>query len=291
MITCEFCQKEFAFKGTLSTHQKTAKYCLEIQGKECKLFECNFCLKNFTTQQNLNDHISVCKEKEKSQYQTKIKDLEEKLQKLEEKYEDKLEKQKQESRQELEKQKQEYEEKLEKEREVLRQIAMKPTTTNIRDTKNTTINNMNTLNFGDKEKLNRVIRNNINEKVVEQGQVGIAGVVYNNYLKDENGNQMYILLDAARQHFQFRDKDGNLVTDVGAKILTDAVAASNLERETAKIARDIPDLYDNKNKDKFENVMSLTGEFKKDNSTFRKEIVHLAKKDQKVKKEKYDKDK
>jgi len=111
MLKCEFCQKDFAFKGTLSTHQKTAKYCLEIQGKECKLFECNFCLKNFTTQQNLNDHISVCKEKEKSHYQTKIKDLEEKLQKLEEK---------------LEKQKNEYEEKLEKEREVLRQIVMKP---------------------------------------------------------------------------------------------------------------------------------------------------------------------
>ena len=72
MVSCQFCKKKFAYKGTLSTHQKTAKYCLEIQGKDISnLFGCEFCNKNFTTQQNLKDHILVCKEKEKIEEEQK----------------------------------------------------------------------------------------------------------------------------------------------------------------------------------------------------------------------------
>jgi len=287
-IECEFCKKIFTTKNILSQHQKKAKYCLSLQGISPSN-QCEFCDKKLCTNERLLTHYKVCKERQKKdvdtmkkKYEKDIKTLETKIDKQTTEHKQELEKKIKEYEEKLFKQKQEYEEKLEREREVLRQIAMKPTTTNT--TKNMTINNTNTLNFEDKDKLNRVIRTNINKKIVEKGQVGIAGVVYNNYLKDENGNQLYVLLDASRQNFQFRDKEGNLVTDVGAKILTDAVAASNLDREAANIAKDIPDLYDNRNKDKFENVLSITGEFQKDNSAFRKEIVHLAKKDQKVKK-------
>jgi hypothetical protein len=31
---CEFCQKTFSSKGTLSTHKKTAKYCLNLRAKQ-----------------------------------------------------------------------------------------------------------------------------------------------------------------------------------------------------------------------------------------------------------------
>jgi hypothetical protein len=269
-VICDICQKPFKNKYILTQHKKKSKSCLELQGSSSQI-ECEFCLKKICTNERLLSHLSVCKEKKKNE-----------IEKIKQEFEEKLEKQRQAYEEKLEKQKQEYKEELEREREVIRKMAMKPTTTNT--SKNTTINNMNTLNFNDKERLNRIIHNNMTEKVVEQGQAGFAVIVYNKYLKDENGNQLYVLKDGARQHFQFIDQDGNLVTDMGAKILTDAIAASNLERETANIAKDIKGLYGDR--DKFEKVMSLTGEFKNDNSTFRKEIVHLAKKDQKVKKNK-----
>ena len=97
-MNCQFCKKEFAYKGTLATHQQTAKYCLELQGKVCSKFECQFCAKKFTTQQNLNDHGSICKEKERNQYVNKLKEHEYKIQELEKQrseYEEKLKIQKQ----------------------------------------------------------------------------------------------------------------------------------------------------------------------------------------------------
>ena len=128
MVSCQFCKKKFAYKGTLSTHQKTAKYCLEIQGKDISnLFGCEFCNKNFTTQQNLKDHILVCKEKEKIEedqkqqiYNDKIKDYEIRLDKKEkeikmirQEYEEKLEKQRYEYEDRLDKQRFDYISKLE----------------------------------------------------------------------------------------------------------------------------------------------------------------------------------
>ena len=128
MVSCQFCKKKFAYKGTLATHQKTAKYCLEIQGKDISnLFGCEFCNKNFTTQQNLKDHILVCKEKEKIEeeqkqhiYNDKIKDYEIRLDKKEkeikmirQEYEEKLEKQRHEYEDRLDKQRFDYISKLE----------------------------------------------------------------------------------------------------------------------------------------------------------------------------------
>jgi hypothetical protein len=301
---CDICKSRCKTKYILNQHKKRSKTCMALQGSKSDI-ECDFCLKTLSSRDSLNNHLQICKEKNKAELTKEKKENEKKLikqkqehdkdrkelveklekQKQEQKedlekqrqeHKDDLEKQKHEYEEKLEKQKQEYEEKLEKEREVIRKMAMKSTTTN-----KTTVNNMNTLNFNDTERLNQVIHNNINEQVVEQGQVGIAGVIYHKFLKDENGKQLYVLMDGARQNFRFVDPKGNVITDVGAKILTDAIASSNLEREMANIAKDMKGLHDNK--ERFENVMSLSSEFKTDNSTFRKEIVHLAKKEQKGK--------
>jgi uncharacterized Zn-finger protein len=66
-MECEFCKKEFSTKTNLSTHQKTAKYCLELQGKENEKFKCEFCIKLFTSNKRLFDHHQICKDKIKKE--------------------------------------------------------------------------------------------------------------------------------------------------------------------------------------------------------------------------------
>ena len=66
-MECEYCQKVFSTKSNLSSHQKSAKYCLELQGehKEEKNFTCEYCNKVLTQQKSLDVHIISCKEKKK----------------------------------------------------------------------------------------------------------------------------------------------------------------------------------------------------------------------------------
>jgi len=86
MNVCEFCKKELSSKSSLSYHQKTAKFCLEIQGKNTEDFKCVYCNKDFTTTHNLNEHYNSCKlkkkedqkmieEKTQTEYDTKIKKI------------------------------------------------------------------------------------------------------------------------------------------------------------------------------------------------------------------------
>ena len=125
-MNCEFCKKEFAYKGTLITHQKTAKYCLQLQGKNIiHLFECNFCIKNFTTHQNLKEHILVCKEKEKIDIQQKEKKYEVQIINIKVEYEDKIEKQKQEYIEKLNNKDSYYQEKLSEKNEYISKLEAK----------------------------------------------------------------------------------------------------------------------------------------------------------------------
>ena len=79
-MECEFCKKIFTTKQNLSIHQKTTKYCLDIQGKTNTQFKCDHCQKLFTCQQRLLDHtINVCKTKQKNEYEKELKKVTEEL--------------------------------------------------------------------------------------------------------------------------------------------------------------------------------------------------------------------
>jgi hypothetical protein len=60
MEKCSFCDKNFSSKTNLKQHQKTAKYCLNLQNVGISEFECAGCLKKYTTKNNLDRHKQNC---------------------------------------------------------------------------------------------------------------------------------------------------------------------------------------------------------------------------------------
>jgi hypothetical protein len=63
-MRCTFCKHIFSNKQNLNAHQKTAKYCLKIQGKEPDYkFSCKDCNKTFRTKKDLKRHEDICSPK------------------------------------------------------------------------------------------------------------------------------------------------------------------------------------------------------------------------------------
>ena len=60
-MKCEFCGNEFSNKTNLNSHQKTAKYCLDLRNVEVKLYSCEHCKKGFTKLFHLERHKEICK--------------------------------------------------------------------------------------------------------------------------------------------------------------------------------------------------------------------------------------
>ena len=68
---CHYCKKEYSNNKSLKVHQKTTKFCIEIQkGLENKpndntpgisSFKCEYCNDNFTVKSNLQRHYDICK--------------------------------------------------------------------------------------------------------------------------------------------------------------------------------------------------------------------------------------
>jgi uncharacterized Zn-finger protein len=79
-LDCEYCNKKYTTKGNLTEHQRTVKYCLQIQEEihgensdkiEKITFNCDFCEKIFSQKSHLSRHIPLCLEK----YKFEIKEV------------------------------------------------------------------------------------------------------------------------------------------------------------------------------------------------------------------------
>lgn len=81
--------------------------------------------------------------------------------------------------------------------------------------------NMNSLNLSH-ERLNS-IKDTYTLKHYEQGGIGQADWVIDNVLKDENGNIVYKCTDKSRKNFIYQDDKGNMITDIQAKKLKEAI--------------------------------------------------------------------
>lgn len=90
-FTCNFCNKKYATISSLNHHQKSAKFCLELQKKidniETKIvpsiYNCEYCEKIFTTKFSLSKHIDICDNRIN---QDKVNDQIKELKLIEEQY-------------------------------------------------------------------------------------------------------------------------------------------------------------------------------------------------------------
>lgn len=253
---CVFCEKSFSSKSNLSNHQKTAKYCLVLQGKNAnKEFGCEFCNKGFTLKQTFQEHLLICKTKntielnkkyedyerqlknyrdQEENFQERMKDQEEKFQKKikiqEEKFQERMKDQEEKfikisdllKEREIQiQQKNEYisklESLLEKANQTIAEIAMQPKTTN-NSNDNRVQNNHITNNFdiNDIAKITSVLDNHLTTDVLRRGQEGVAEMLKAHLLQTESGEPIYECTDVARQKFEFRNADGNMETDPNA---------------------------------------------------------------------------
>lgn len=84
-MECEICKKSFVSKYSLANHQRTAKFCLKIKGEENTEFKCEHCDKVLSTKLRLDTHMKVCSNSVTKPLYDRIKELEAKVEQLENK--------------------------------------------------------------------------------------------------------------------------------------------------------------------------------------------------------------
>jgi hypothetical protein len=226
-MDCQYCKKTFNNKYTLGQHQKTAKYCLDLQGIANTSFICTYCSKKLCTNDRLYTHYQSCKEKNKIEV---TKDIE-----AQNVYLKKTLSEKNEYISKLEENIAKLEAKLEKFENVVSNIAATThmlkakatktdmSTTNSNNTmnvQNITVNNV--LNLSE-ERVKKVLSERLNYNVVYAGQAGLATFVVDNILKDETGKLIYRCVDSSRQMFEFVDENGETIRDMKAEKLTQSL--------------------------------------------------------------------
>ena len=291
-MECEFCKKIFSTKGNLSSHQKTAKYCLELQGKLVETsFNCDYCNKDFTQRTSLNDHLNVCKEKKKQiqddrekEHALVVKKLESEIAKVkrteQRNYQEKIEEKEKYYREKIE-EKNEYiaklEARLDKFESTVVNLAAEPKTTTTKTTNNVVVNN-HTLNLS-QEHVSKVLDEHFTKEVAAGGQKGLAKMVHEKMLTGPDGKPTYVCVDSSRQTFEFTNNDGDVERDVKAKKLTKALINSKIQQKAAEVGNQIWTKADGHvDSTLYEycspKVMELAC-FEKDDSKFRSELSAL----------------
>ena len=268
MITmeCEFCKNTFKSDFNLTTHQRSAKYCLKIQNEINTsldvIYKCEFCDILRTSRTNLDLHRIKCKlnipamhkkikmvkdldelrvkfereladkdvrfEHMKNYYINIIADVNQQLTIVTEQYKNSLtENDKQLNALTI------YKNLAKRNQDTLSDIAKQPrNNTNNTNTSQTNILmamtplDINESVFGDK------INEYFTTDYLVSGQKGVAQFCVDHLLKDEHGKLTYVCTDPSRNTFRYRTVNGVLERDVNAKKLTNALS-QNLKKHAA----------------------------------------------------------
>jgi hypothetical protein len=248
---CNFCNKIFKNKTTLQTHQKTTKYCLEKQGIKNDEYKCEHCDKILTTQTRLITHINVCKvkdfnSKELQKYKDIIEEKDKELKHKEliiKKYEIKEKIQENTYKEKENKYKELLEEKDKKYNDLknifndtnqtIAEIAKQPKTINNsnnshNDNRIKTQNNTQKFDINDIKRINNVLESYLTPTVLAKGQKGVAEMLKEHLLKNEDGELIYECTDVSRQKFEFINQNGFIEPDPKAAKLIKSLSDANL---------------------------------------------------------------
>ena len=270
-LECEFCKKTYSNKSNLKNHQKTARYCLEIQKQvhdlekiNCITYDCKYCKKQYSTNQRLTKHTLVCLDKHK--YELNQKNLEN----FQLKEENEILKEKVKTI-ELETENRILREHSKDNQSTINEIAKQP---RVQTNNNQKILITTPIDMS-KPVIQHAIQHNFSDEYLIQGQKGVARFAFDNILKDENGKLTYICTDPSRQVFQFKDEDGMVQKDFRATKLTKALLEAEIKASSHKIAwdkmKDGDDVEFQTYTDHYYEIKDL----ETDNTTFSKELATL----------------
>lgn len=257
VLSCEFCGSTFATKSGLNLHLKSAKYCLQLQGKENSNAKCSYCQKDFGNRINMDGHMSVCVPRIKqeneakllamaTQYEAKLAEQVYKSTELAQMYEAKLAEQvhkstefsvnqAQQYEQRLAEQKREYEAKLKEQSLQIESIhkSHHEALIKLAAQRSSVVNNNHNINISapldlSVENVKKVIDQHLTLQVIGDGQVGVANMLHENLLTNDKGELLYQCTDANRGHFLHLDGTGQPVRDVKASRLKAALVEAKV---------------------------------------------------------------
>lgn len=268
MFICEFCSKELSTKTTLKTHQEKAKFCLEKQNKVIQPeIKCGYCNKMFMHKHRKETHEIKCKVRIENERLLELSTLRDENIRLKQEVETlKIDKEKQ--RAEI------YSGLFKDDQHFIleqskRLVEKSGTTTNIRG-KNII---MNTLNLSHERML--AIKDTYTMKHYEMGGIGQADWANDNILRDEEGNLIYLCTDKNRRNFIYRDDKGNIITDIHAKKLKEAILPMimmKIKEYRAEKYNSLADISDDES-ELLEKYSTLYRENKELGSEFEKRLV------------------
>lgn len=230
-MECEYCNKKFSSKGNLSTHQRTAKYCINKRDDkvtEPKEMECKYCSSKFIKKWNFKRHLEICKIKNFIENKEDIKDNEtkEEIEKLKIEKEmliQKLNEEKANHIIDLKKQ-------LENMQELLKNSVSKPSPPITLNNQNNNQNNItkNSIKYANilapmnltKEFIEDKFNKNFNKSHFFEGPAGLAGFCYQNFVRNEDGKLLMACSDPARKNFIYIDENGDAYKDYRAQRFT-----------------------------------------------------------------------
>lgn len=241
MNTCQFCKSSFSNSQNLLAHQRSAKYCLEKQGIPAPPSPvCEFCNQSFSTPTRLRTHKETCINKVRveekradetilqhtvNMYELKLQMMEEKLKAKDEEntlLKEQLALRIDEKDTQICLLREQLERRIDDITDIARQTKTKTNHTNIQ------INNAAPLDLNDISHIHSILQEHMDINVLAAGQKGVARMLKEHYLTDENGLKRYRCTDANRGNFEYTDPNGHVERDPKCAKLREALVKSNI---------------------------------------------------------------
>jgi hypothetical protein len=209
-MECQYCKRILSSKSALNHHQKTAKYCLALRGKQQEIasYSCLNCDKTFTRKSCLDSHLVTCKiarQYHATEMEELIKKRDQEIIQLKEQLV------KSEERNRI----------LSEQVEYLRGYNERVTSQPKNVTKTTT--NIQNINIFDKtpEDIDRIFQERFDRNYLVDGQKGVAQFTKIHVLEQGQGKpKVYLITDRSRCKAMYKNGDGELCIDYGMQGLT-----------------------------------------------------------------------